>query len=569
MPPSDTPPEVWVEDVCHEVSSAQVAEHLLPLASASHPHSTAATPQSVFSDISASTTLPLLNHALDLPFLLQTLHTLEPTPCSFDHRRRKTDYNSLYRHVESDLKILNSLSTILVTGDAPSLAANTAAIAMRVTKEKVQLFFAKSRPCTPQDATYLTKLLETVRKMADGEYDTQKWKGEKEVLKIVLKGCASRINRRLRQLAETPWAEGVHAAEGREGVDWDSMLKFGGGEEEEEEKDSDDDSDGFYGVELHWEKKPADLADSLSSEASDVSMEYIPLNTEPSATSQTRKGMIMFLTAIKSLPARPTWMRLARSLILARIMVRDRDLLKPHIQFTDTQIKRARKAAVYLDVVEMIIRKASSCQTRRMLVNIEVNEITQYENSIPPQLPPPSTTILQILQRIEREQYRTPHFITAEVLSRAYPHLTDKSWTYNPQPQYPPVHPEVALANFIAKNISALNLPFLVIGISKTTCWACDVYIDQVHRRMLLGQDNTFFADDVYLPGCSGYVPGGAEWVVPRDGWNRMNGVDVEFYEKVREAVGKVVVKVRDVILKETVEDMRRRREEITRSAMF
>ncbi|EPS35458.1 hypothetical protein H072_11130 [Dactylellina haptotyla CBS 200.50] len=619
MSPLDTPPELWVEDIGSPLPRSPAADAIstppsntrIPLRptippsvmgvqSTGAPSSPPQSPQDLESKES-------LNHCLELPFLLHTLHALKPYPLSFNCRKRRTDFSQLSGSVENDFKILQSLSSILVTEDDEKA---TAAISMRVLHDRISFFLARSTPPQspleqPQEVhdedetagtdqprsafgEYITKLLDVVMRIARGHYEGQKWKGEKDVLKVILRGCTGKIKARLRRLANAPWVKDIRGARVHEVVEWDQMLHFGGENEYdyklEEEYDSDhydfdydDDEDDIVQEEEDREQEDEEELHEryfgegyvdgagvsyTTHDEGDISMESLAheLIEAEEDVDQTRRGMVLFLTAIKKLPKRPSWMRLARFIMLARIMVRDREALKPHIRFTDRQIKKAKRLAQYLDVVELIIRKANSCQTRGILKNIEVIEILQPKKEQSTLIDSPQkASIFQVIKRIEQEHAESS-IITVKSLYNLYPTYQtpapiEETWTYSP-PVHLVVHPEAAVAAYIARHIQRLNLPYITLGISKKSCWACDLYLEVLHNDIVGREDNRFYADEVYKIGCSGVVPDGDAWCMPtvpvgnNDGNKRVDDsgdedLEVEFCARVEGAVTGFVGRVR------------------------
>ncbi|KAF3917556.1 hypothetical protein AA313_de0202180 [Arthrobotrys entomopaga] len=498
MPPTDTPPELWVEDIQAESTTSSI------------PRSSLSSSDSLLSS-SLSRSHLYEPHTLSLPFLLHTLHSLEPYPTSFSSRVRHNYLSEMSHSVETDVKLASSVAHIMVTAEGKDASA---AVAMRVLGDRIQIFVATDRKTDRRKfEEYLYNLVAVVSKIAYGVYNEKRWKGEKRLLKVILKGCMERIKERLKKLGDAAWAKGLAPLTEGEIVDWDGMLEFsdchdGDGSESDNDDDDDDDDDTdrsdeeFQGVELRWESESVDGADG----------DVFSMETYEQAIDQTKKGMLLFLTAIRKLPKRPSWMRIARFMMLARIMVRDRELLRPHIEFTDKQIKIAGQIGRYLDVIDMIIRKAYNPTTRRMMRNINITEVPYPPNQLPPTLPPTPTTTLQVLNAVELEHFNSV-MITPEALSLAYPNFQDTPWTYDPN--QPKIHPELILATFVASKIKLLNLPYLAMGVSKPTCWACDVYLDFIHQALVDSHENSFFADQIYKNGCNGRIVDGADWCFP------------------------------------------------------
>ncbi|KAK6527800.1 hypothetical protein TWF694_004780 [Orbilia ellipsospora] len=538
MPPTDTPPELWVEDIQAESTTSSIPRSSL---------------QSYDSLLSSTLSRSHLYqpHTLSLPFLLHTLHSLEPHPTSFSSRAKNVNPSDMSHSVETDVKLASSLAHIMVTAEGKDASA---AVTMRVLSDRVQVFVATDGETDRgKFEDYLYNLVAVVSKIAHGVYNEKRWKGEKRLLKVILKGCMERIKERLKKLGDAAWAKGLAPLTEGEIVDWDQMLEFSDGHEDEESESEDDDTDRsdeeFQGVELNWESEPTN----------GVNGDTFSIEHYQQAIDQTKKGMLLFLTAIRKLPKRPSWMRIARFMMLARIMVRDRELLRPHIEFTDKQIKIAGQVGRYLDVVDMIIRKAHSPTTRRLMRKINVTEVPYPSNQLPPTLSPTPTTTLQVLNTVELEHFNSVS-ITPEALSLAYPNFRDTPWTYDPNE--PKIHPELILATFISSKIKSLNLPYLAMGISKPSCWACDVYLDFVHQAMVDSHENSFFADQVYKNGCSGYIVGGEKWCFPPRTTNNkrkegesddeedeeLNGVEERVCAVMEEAVVRVVRKVRQFV---------------------
>ncbi|KAF3208111.1 hypothetical protein TWF106_011545 [Orbilia oligospora] len=251
-----------------------------------------------------------------------------------------------------------------------------------------------------------------------------------------------------------------------------------------------------------------------------------------------RQGLISFLGAIRSKDFRETDNdKLWEYMRVAYLIYKKRTELEPLVKFTDEQMEWVNKIARYPRAAEFIIRRAYTPQYQKMLSNLEIHELIPKASDPPDQsLPPPQTTVLEILEWIERKYAGPPYrlLISAPSIKFKYPDADPRAiWTPNPPPEKHCVHPEVAITNFIYNyGIYNFNIPFVVYGVSGVCCWACDLYANIVHKTMSSHCINGFHAERVYKEGWTGKVPKGDGWDVPIDGEG-----DREFREKVAEVV--------------------------------
>ncbi|KAF3125965.1 hypothetical protein TWF703_010612 [Orbilia oligospora] len=252
-----------------------------------------------------------------------------------------------------------------------------------------------------------------------------------------------------------------------------------------------------------------------------------------------RQGLISFLGAIRSKDFRETDNdKLWEYMRVADLIYKKRTELEPLVKFTDEQMEWVNKIARYPRAAEFIIRRAYTPQYQKMLSNLEIHELIPKAPEPPDQslAPPPQTTVLEILEWVERRYAGPPYrlLISPPSIKLKYPNADPRAiWTPNPPPDKHCVHPEVAIMNFIYNyGIYNFNTPFVVYGVSGVCCWACDLYADIVHKTMLAHCINGFHAERIYKEGWTGKIPKGDGWYVPIDGEG-----DREFREKVAEVV--------------------------------
>ncbi|EWC46114.1 hypothetical protein DRE_04688 [Drechslerella stenobrocha 248] len=427
---------------------------------------------------------------LATPFLLHALSSLTPAPAFFKTRARRTVLSQLPEPVASDLRLLSALAPLLATNckDAPSNdrdASETdgAALTMRVTATSVHFFYARGRPSSLSEHEYIHNLLGIVHRTASGQITRRR--ARHELIQLVCSACSCSILARLRRLADAACAMQQQQSPGTQSTDPDTDI-----------------------------------------------------------AQKTAK----YLASFHRLSAQSTWRDLARCAVLARAIVH----VLPSVGVPGDLGACARDAAQYLDIVEMILRRATASSTRIQAVNAVATDVYMASFSgadKPPQhwgVPspsPPSATVLQILNCMEEEHYGAA-MITAELLTQTWPHLAhDQPWTYDPRLQRRKVHAEAAVGAFMARNNTKLKLPYLVLAVASRvgSCWACDVYLEEVVRGwgLRLG-----CAGEVYSVGCHGRVPDGEDWAVP-GGAGGGGDIGEEFCGAVEEAVEKIVRRLR------------------------
>ncbi|KAF3312501.1 hypothetical protein TWF173_007111 [Orbilia oligospora] len=185
-----------------------------------------------------------------------------------------------------------------------------------------------------------------------------------------------------------------------------------------------------------------------------------------------RQGLISFLGAIRSKDFRETDNdKLWEYMRVADLIYKKRTELEPLVKFTDEQMEWVNKIARYPRAAEFIIRRAYTPQYQKMLSNLEIHELIPKAPDPPDQsLPPPQTTVLEILEWIERKYAGPPYrlLISPPSIKLKYPNADPRAiWTPNPPPDKHCVHPEVAIINFIYNyGIYNFNTPYVVYGIS-------------------------------------------------------------------------------------------------------
>ncbi|KAK6518571.1 hypothetical protein TWF506_005707 [Arthrobotrys conoides] len=234
-----------------------------------------------------------------------------------------------------------------------------------------------------------------------------------------------------------------------------------------------------------------------------------------------RQGIISFLLAIRSEKFRETSNdELWEYMRVVDLICKKRERLEMVVRFTDEQLDWVNKISRYSRAVEFIIKRAFMPKYQKLLANLEIYEIIPYTPNPPDEsIPPPQTTVLEILEWVERKHSKPPFrlLITPPSIKNKYPNADPRAlWTPSPPLNRHSIHPEVAIINFIYNHSSrTFNTPFLVYGVSGLCCWACDLYAHIVNKEMLKARANGFFGRRVYKEGWTGIVPKGDGWYVP------------------------------------------------------
>ncbi|KAK6355446.1 hypothetical protein TWF696_004543 [Orbilia brochopaga] len=589
-------------------------------------------------------------------FLLHALHALESGNAPASHYRRVIP--RVPHLVEADLRVLNLLAMILTTHEGFD-DTEAVAITMRVTRDKVDFYYARGRQSTSADVEYVRQLLSLTRRMATGELD--EWDGERELLKLICLACGHKIAAELRRLGDAPWTVGAATAaswmetygapslwdldqasmhrekitasipergvnghiingHGANGVSLDYMLAndttpndniangartnghlsngntmnghginghtpnghstnghtpngYTNGHGGVNGHASADHRDGTEGSEIpntngvrtngHLTNghAPSPHLNGVNGHTpngngvhrgrtppSDFSSE----NCESADSAAIRAGrqIIYFLKKIRNPRAAHSWEWYIRFILLARVMVRDRDILDPIISLTDQQIKYARKLAVYADAVQMISRKAKTPALRRSLRNAtatDVADMLSWPRNLPP--PPPAITVLEIINHVER-RYLDEAIVTAEVLALYRPGFVDAPWTYNPTKMLQHMHAEAILGSFLATNPDCMNVSFLAVGTAKPSCWVCDIWLEEVLKAMAAAEDlSECYAEKVYSRGTTGRIPAADKWPIPMLAGTSADSLGIELPEALEEAVLRLIQVLRELVV--------------------
>ncbi|KAI9766957.1 MAG: hypothetical protein M1839_004665 [Geoglossum umbratile] len=95
-------------------------------------------------------------------------------------------------HQKKHLNLLDGIALLLVTGDKGDVAA----VSFVHTGTSIEFFYAKNRPCTPQETAYIQKLLEMTRSFKTSESGV--WVSR--VLELVIQTCVKKVKGRMRKI---------------------------------------------------------------------------------------------------------------------------------------------------------------------------------------------------------------------------------------------------------------------------------------------------------------------------------------------------------------------------------
>ncbi|KAH0556571.1 hypothetical protein GP486_005574 [Trichoglossum hirsutum] len=90
------------------------------------------------------------------------------------------------------LNLLDRIALLLVTEDKGDVAA----VSFVHTSTSIEFYYAKNRPCTPQETAYIQKLLEMTRSFKTSESGV--WVGR--VLELVVRTCTKKVRGRMRKI---------------------------------------------------------------------------------------------------------------------------------------------------------------------------------------------------------------------------------------------------------------------------------------------------------------------------------------------------------------------------------
>ncbi|KAK6515733.1 hypothetical protein TWF281_004323 [Arthrobotrys megalospora] len=277
------------------------------------------------------------------------------------------------------------------------------------------------------------------------------------------------------------------------------------------------------------------------------------LKTTPAVV---RQAFIVFLSIIKSADLRSLpWSKLMRCVVLSNLVYQRREALRPLIQFTDDQMVWMELLGVYLEAIKLVAKRASDPRWAKLLVNLEIIEISP---PLPPAdwMLPQQATIVEVLQWVEEEHFtHEPLLIDAEAITDVFPSADP----YSPWPtrrlDYI-IHPEVTISHFIYNNIQLLNLPFMAIGTSGICCWACHIYSKTANKTMNKDWETPFYGRKVYKMGCGGWVPDGDLWNIPMVMGDKDEVLRDEVLAVVEDCVRLVVERVRSAVMEIIEEDL-------------
>ncbi|KAK6503672.1 hypothetical protein TWF481_008675 [Arthrobotrys musiformis] len=260
-----------------------------------------------------------------------------------------------------------------------------------------------------------------------------------------------------------------------------------------------------------------------------------------------KRGVITYFLALKwkDLKREPDW-KLVKYIRFADMLCDQTTRIRSMVGITGWQLGRAQMVVQYCKAVDMVVKRASQKRFARLLSNLEVNEIiAPKQKPLPNEFPLPTTTVLGVLQWIERSYFAKPPLIDARILKRVYPNAQpDILWQYRPEAAGFYMHPEVIMANYFFHTCDHFKPSYLAIGSSGVCCWACDFYSSLVHDTLASDDNNSFDGEELYKSGCNGTIPPGSWWHLPRCG-EKDNELRFQVIAKVEDSIAEIVQRLR------------------------